>query len=107
MNFQHVILIKEGVKNYLQKLRTIRPTLEPIINKELRKLLDARIIFKVFHSTWVSNLVLIRKKSGEKHLCVDFHNLNRVSFKDNYPMPSVSVGFEPSISDQSSLHLHR
>ena len=51
--------------------------------------MDARIIFKVRHSEWVSNLVPVRKKSGEIRLCVDFKNLNRASDKDNYHVPPM------------------
>jgi hypothetical protein len=57
--------------------------------QELRKLLDAKIIFQVRHSAWVENLVPVRKKSGEIRLCVDFRNLNRASEKDNYPVPPM------------------
>jgi hypothetical protein len=57
--------------------------------QELQKLLDAKIIFQVRHSAWVKNLVPIRKKYGEIHLCVDFRNLNRASEKDNYPVPQM------------------
>jgi hypothetical protein len=57
--------------------------------QELKKLLDAKIIFQVRHSTWVANLVPVRKKSGEIRLCVDFRNLNRASEKDNYPVPPM------------------
>jgi hypothetical protein len=86
---QHVIPIKEGVKPFQQKLRKIHPTLEPLIQKELKKLLDAQIIFKVCHSTWVSNMVPVRKKSREIRICIDFWNLNRASDKDNYPVPPM------------------
>ena len=42
------------------------------------------------HLKWVSNLVPVRKKSGEIRLyCVDFRNLNRASNKDNYPVPPM------------------
>jgi hypothetical protein len=57
--------------------------------QELKKLLDAKIIFQVRHSAWVANLVPVRKKSGEIRLCVDFRNLNRASKKDNYPVPPM------------------
>jgi hypothetical protein len=57
--------------------------------QELKKLLDAKIIFQVRHSAWVANLVPVRKKSGEIRLCVDFRNLNRASEKDNYPVPPM------------------
>ena len=63
--------------------------LEPLIQSEVKKLLDAKIIFKVRHSEWVSNLVLVWKNSGEIKLCVDFRNLNRASDKDNYPVPPI------------------
>ena len=67
----------------------MHPKLEPLIQSEVKKLLDARIIFKVRHSEWVSNMVPVRKMSGEIRLCVDFRNLNRASDKDNYPVPPM------------------
>ena len=67
----------------------MHPKLEPLIQSEVKKLLDARIIFKVRHSEWVSNLVPVRKNSGEIRLYVDFRNLNRASDKDNYPIPPM------------------
>ena len=86
---KHIVPIKVGVKPYQQPLRKMHPKLEPLIQSEVKKLLDARIIFKVRHSEWVSNLVPVRKKSGEIRLCVDFRNLNRASDKDNYPVPPM------------------
>jgi len=41
---QHVIPVKEWAKPFQQKVRKVHPTLEPIIQKELTKLLDAQII---------------------------------------------------------------
>ena len=32
---------------------------------------------------------MVRKKSGEIRLCVDFKNLNKFSKKDNYPLPKM------------------
>jgi hypothetical protein len=60
-----------------------------VLQKELKKLLDARIIFKVRHSTWVSNMVPCKEKSGEIRICIDFQNLNHASNKDNYPVPPM------------------
>ena len=67
----------------------MHPKLEPLIQSEVKKILDARIIFKARHSEWVSNLVSVRKKSREIRLCADFRNLNRTSDKDNYPIPPM------------------
>ena len=37
----------------------------------------------------MENLVPVRKKNGEIRLGVYFHNLNRASLKDNYPLPKI------------------
>ena len=86
---QHVIPIKDGIRPYQQPLRKMHPKLEPLIQSEVKKLLDAKIIFKVRHSEWVSNLVPVRKKSREIKLCVDFRNLNHASDKHNYRVPPM------------------
>jgi hypothetical protein len=50
---------------------------------------DAQIIVPLRFFKWASNLVPTRKKSGEIRLCIDFKNLNKVSLKDNYPLPKM------------------
>jgi hypothetical protein len=50
---------------------------------------EAKIIVPLRFSKWVSNLVPTRKKTGEIRLCIDFRNLNKVSLKDNYPLPKM------------------
>jgi hypothetical protein len=70
-------------------LRQINPMLLPIMEREVKKLLDAQFIVPLRYSKSVANLVPIRKKSGEIRPCVDFRNLNRSSKKDNYPLPKM------------------
>jgi hypothetical protein len=48
----------------------------PVIEREVKKLLDADIIVPLRYSEWVENSVPVKKKSGEIRLCVDFKNLN-------------------------------
>jgi hypothetical protein len=86
---EHKIPLKEEAKPFRQKLRQINPMLLPIMEREVKKLLDAQIIVPLRYSEWVANLVPVRKKSGEIRLCVDFRNLNRSSKKDNYPLPKM------------------
>jgi len=50
-------------------------------------LLEVNIIAPTRHSTWVSNLLVVRKKTCKIRLCVDFRNLNVSSEKDNYLFP--------------------
>jgi hypothetical protein len=86
---QHVIPMKPQTLPFQQKLRKMHPKLEPTVQKELNKLLSAKIIYPIRHTRWVSNLVPVRKKNGEIRLCVDFRNLNKASDKDNYPVPPM------------------
>jgi hypothetical protein len=86
---EHKIPLKEEAKPFRQKLRQINPMLLPVMEKEVKKLLDARIIVPLRYSEWVANLVPVRKKSGEIRLYVDFRNLNRSSKKYNYPLPNM------------------
>jgi hypothetical protein len=80
---EHKMPLKEEAKPFRQKLRQINPMMLPIMEKEVKKLLDAQIIIPLRYSKWVENLVPMRKKNGEIRLCVDFKNLNRSSKKDN------------------------
>ena len=59
------------------------------MEKEIKKMHEAGIIVPVRFSDWVSNLVAVRKKTGEIILCIYFRNLNRASLKDNYPFPKM------------------
>jgi hypothetical protein len=97
---QHVIPIKDDHKPFNQKLRRINPLLFPLIEKEVRKLFDANIIVSLKFSKWVANLVPVRKKSGEIRLCVYFQNLNRVSLKDNYPLPMMDYILQKVVGSQ-------
>ena len=83
---QHVIPLKEYSKPFHQKLQNMHPSLETLVKKELNKLLAAKVIFSVRHTTWVENLGPIRKKSGDIKICIGFRNMNRSTLKDNYPV---------------------
>ena len=82
----------------------MHPSLESLVNKELNKLLMAKIIFPVQHTTWVANLVPKRKKSGDIRICIAFRNLNRASLKDNYPVPTMEQILQ-SVSRSAMLSL--
>jgi hypothetical protein len=88
---QHVIPIKEGIKLVMKKQKPVNPALEATIRKELEKFLKAGIIFLVNYSEWVSNLVPIRKMTGQIRLCVDFCALNQASLKYHFPLPNMEM----------------
>ena len=86
---QHTIPIKDNEKPFRKKLRRINPLLLPSIEKEIKKLFDAKIIVALRHSKWLANVVPVRKKNGEIRICIEFRNINKVSLKYNYPVPKM------------------
>ena len=92
--FQHTIPLTEEVKEvrpFRQKLRRINPMLAPIVQKELQKMLATWIIAPTIHSSWCSNLVVVKKKNGSIRICIDFRNMNTSCLKDNYPFPDMET----------------
>jgi hypothetical protein len=40
----------------------------------------------VDQTTWLSSIVLVSKKLGKSHICIDFCKLNSTTKKDPYPL---------------------
>ena len=85
----HKILLKFDAKLVKQELMHLNPMLLPIIEKEIKKLWDEKIIVPLRFSNWVENILPVRKKNGEIMICVDFRNLTKFSLKDNYLLPKM------------------
>ena len=96
---EHKIPLKPGIKPFRKKLRKLNPIILPVVKREVKKILDAKIIVPLRYSDWGANLVPIRKKSGEIRLCVDFINLNKSSLKDNYPLPKMDHVLEKVVGE--------
>eukprot|EP00253_Pinus_taeda_P022796 PITA_22796 len=82
----HIILIKPNQNPFCQKLRRINPKPLPSIEKEVNRLYKAGIIVPIRFSEWISNLVLVRKKTVEIRLCIDFRILNKGQNNIHHPM---------------------
>jgi hypothetical protein len=50
---EHKSPLKHNIKPFRQKLRQINPILLPVIEKEVKKILDAKIIVPLRYSKWV------------------------------------------------------
>ena len=67
------------------------------LQSEVRKCLDNWLkqgIIRPSKSPYASQVVIVRKKTGEICLCVDFHKLNTVSIHNSFPLPCVEEALQ-------------
>lgn len=86
---EHEIITYPDAKPVRQKLRPVNPRKAIAIKAEFEKLLKAGFIYPIHLTEWVSNPVPVDKKQGTIRVYTDFHDLNKVCPKDNYPTPFI------------------
>ena len=67
------------------------------LQSEVRKCLDNWLKQGIIHpskSPYASQVVIVRKKTGEIRLCIDFRKLNAVSIRDSFPLPRVEEALQ-------------
>ena len=58
------------------------------IQDEIDKMLRQGII-KPSDSPWTAPVVVVKKKGGKLRFCVDYRQLNKVTTKDQFPLPRI------------------
>jgi len=56
---------------------------------EADKLLSAGFIEEAQYTTWLSNVVLVKKANGKWRMCVEYTDLNKACPRDAYPLPNI------------------
>nr|GEU94487.1 reverse transcriptase domain-containing protein [Tanacetum cinerariifolium] len=96
----------------VQHQRRVNPKIHDVIKQEVIKLLDTRLIYPIFDSSWVSPVHCVPKKGGftfveneENELiptrlvtgwrvCIDYGKLNEATRKDHFPLPFMDQMLE-------------
>ena len=86
---KHALCLILGSKPAKQCLCCFDDERRRAISEEVAKLLAARFIKEVYHSNWLANLVLVKKKIGKWRMCVDYTGLNKACPKDHFPLPRI------------------
>ena len=59
---------------------------------KLEKIIEGLLMRKIIRpsiSPYASPIIMTKKKNGEMRLCVDYRHLNKVTLRDNYPLPNI------------------
>ncbi|GFO20628.1 Pol polyprotein [Plakobranchus ocellatus] len=66
----------------------MRRTFKGEEDAHLDKMLEAGVVHPSV-SEWASPPVLVRKRDGSVRWCVDYRALNKITWKDVFPMPRI------------------
>ena len=89
---EHKICIKND-EPFKEQFRHIPPSLLEEVRASLRDMLEAGAIHPS-QSPWYNAVVLVQKKDGTLHFCVDFMCLNARMKKHSYPLPRIQEALE-------------
>nr|GEV70089.1 DNA-directed DNA polymerase [Tanacetum cinerariifolium] len=108
----HKILIEEDFEPAIQHQRRVNPKIHDVIKQEVIKLLNARLIYPIFDSPWVSpvhcvpkkdvftivenednELILTRLVMGWR-VCIDYCKLDEATHKDKFPLSFIDQMLE-------------
>ena len=103
----HKILLDDYYSNSVEQQRRLNPIMKEFVEKEIIKWLDARTIYPISDSSWVSPIQCVPKKYGvtivanEKNeliptrtvtgwrVCMDYRKLNKATGNDHFTLPFI------------------
>src|SRR5256884_523341 len=71
-----------------QRARRLSVKEKELEKEHIEEMLKKGIIRKS-KSSWASSIVFVQKKGGEMRFCVDYRKLNKITKKDNHPLPRI------------------
>ena len=81
---------------FKERFHCIAPPLVEEVQQHIQEMLDGGVI-RPSQSPWCNAVVLVRKKDGSLHFCIDFRCLNTKTKKDAYPLPRMQETMESMV----------
>nr|GFD31737.1 putative reverse transcriptase domain-containing protein [Tanacetum cinerariifolium] len=63
------------------------------LSKQLQELSDKGFI-RPSSSPWGASILFVKKKDGSFKMCIDYRELNKLTVKNRYPLPSIDDLFD-------------
>lgn len=87
----HKLSIYKEARPVSQKKRKMGEEKKKVVEGEVNKLREAGFIKEVTYTTWLANLVMVKKATNKWRMCTDYTDLNKACPKDSYPLPSIDA----------------
>ena len=113
----HRLSLYKEARPIAQKKRLLGEERRQAARDEADKLLQAGFIRKAHYTTWLANVVMVKKANGKWRMCVDYTDLNKACPKDSYPLPTIDrlvdgaaghhiLSFLDAYSDYNQIQMH-
>ena len=88
----NTLLLEHAIETHGPPLRQPYRRQNPAVRREemaqVQQMLSSNVI-RPSNSPWATPVVMVRKKDGSLHFCVDFRQLNAATVKDAHPLPRI------------------
>ena len=104
---KHKIILKDpDTPPFKEHFHGIPPPQLDEVREHLKLMLDSGVV-QPSNSPWCNAVVLVRKKDGSLHFCIDFRRLNALTIKDSHPLPRICETLESlaGVAHYSTFHL--
>ena len=85
----HKLSVCQGAKLVAKKRRKLGEERRKATIEEIEKLMQVGFVQEAQYTTWLANVVLVKKANGKWRMCTDYTDLNKACPKDSYPLPSI------------------
>ena len=83
---KHKIILKDpDTPPFKEHFHRIPPPQLDEVREHLKLMLDAGVVLPS-NNPWCNAVVLVRKKDGSLHFCIDLRRLNALTVKDSHPL---------------------
>ena len=89
--YQHHIQLQEDANPVKQQRYTMNTKYALQVKEEIDKLLKVWFIKPIAKAAWLSLIVVLPKKNGKLHICMDYHKLNTATVNDPFPLPFTDM----------------
>jgi len=85
----HKLSVFPNAKPISQKKRKLGESRRQAAIIEANKLKQAGFVGEAQYTTWLANVVLVKKSNDKWRMCVDYTDLNKACPRDAYPLPNI------------------
>ncbi|XP_020204643.1 uncharacterized protein LOC109789979 [Cajanus cajan] len=85
----HKLSVYREAKPVAQQKRKTGEERKKAVEEKVSKLLEAGFIREIQYTTWLANVVMVKKSNGKWRMCTDYTDLNKACPKDAYLLPNI------------------